>query len=256
MRMWDAVRAAAAGVEDDGSYDRPAGPGDSAARRAAAFRTGAGDLALPDDRGERPFGVIIDMASSRGTTSLVAFATGEASLLVSTGDGVIGRPNHAHVVVQAKRLVKEAAGLLAHLAPATADPAPPPFPPPGSLRFHVLTPRGTFTGEAPLDNLRSGGSPLSPLLEVADDLMSEFLQYTLPDSLDAGPPTAGQWLKVLLMVAVIAGLTVAAWFIPWPWLRWPALIVGGFFTIAALIVPYAMWRAPRDGAGGRDGGEG
>ena len=243
MRMWDSVKAAAAGVEDDGSYEKPAGPEDSAARRAAAFGTTAPDLGLPDDGDARPYGVIVEFSGDGGTTTLIAFATGAASLLTDAGGGIIGQPNHVHVVLQAKRLVQASADHVAPLAPA---PAALPLPPPaGMVRFHVLTRAGALTAGAEFAALRAGAHPLSPLLEVVDELMSEFLQYSLPDSLPDAPPTAADWLKVLLMVAVIAGLTVAAWFIPSPWLRWPALAVGGFFTIAALIIPYAMLRAPR-----------
>jgi hypothetical protein len=248
MRMWDSVKAAAAGVEDDGSYEKPAGPEDSAARRAAAFRTTAHDLGLPDDGDAGPYGVIVEFSGDGGTTTLIAFATGAASLLTDAGGGIIGQPNHVHVVVQAKRLVQAAAPRLALLAPAPAESVPPP-PPAGAVRFHVLTRTGRRTAEAGFDDLRAGAHPLSPLLADVDELMSEFLQYSLPDSLPVTPPTAADWLKVLLMVAVIAGLTVAAWFIPSPWLRWPALAIGGFFTIAALIIPYAMLRAPRQREG-------
>ena len=252
MRMWDSVKAAAAGVEDDGSYERPAGPEDSAARRAAAFRATARDLGLPDDGDASPYGVIVEFSGDRGTTTLIAFATGAASLLTDAGGGIIGQPNHVHVVVQAKLLVQATAAHLARLAPAPAGSLPPP-PPDGTVRFHVLTRAGRLAAGADFAALRAGAHPLSPLLANVDELMSEFLQYSLPECLPDSPPSAADWLKVLLMVVVIAGLTVAAWFIPSPWLRWPALAIGGFFTIAALIIPYAMLRAPRLSAERADG---
>ena len=252
MRMWDAVKAVAAGVEDDGSFDSPAGPGECEARRAAAFATGAADLALPDDWGDRPRGVVLELGTARGTTTLIAFATGESSLLTASGAGIIGRPSHVHVVVQAKRLVKAAAAHVAQLAPAAAFPSPPPAPPAGMMRFYALTGRGILTAEAEIDVLRNGDHPLSPLLEAADALMVEFLQYGLAD-IDPGPTRPADLLKALAMVALIAGLTWAAWQIPIPWLRWPLVVIGAFFTIAALIVPYALLRAPRpeaeEGAG-------
>ena len=37
-----------------------------------------------------------------------------------------------------------------------------------------------------------------------------------------------------------AGLTYAAWLIPIGWLRWPAVIVAGFFAAAGLFVLGAM----------------
>ena len=249
MRMWDSVKAAAAGVEDDGSYDRPEGPEDCARRRAAAFRTTPAGLGLPEDWGAKPFGVVAEIGGPGGVTTLIAFATGESSLFASSGSGIIGRPAHVHVVVQAKRLVQEAAHHLAALQPA---PAPQP-PQPGAMRFHVLTGAGLFAAEAPVAALRAGTHPLSPLLDVADELMSEFLQYLDVETGPLPPPKPAEWLKVFAMVAVIAGLTYAAWLIPSPWLRWPAVAIGAFFTIAALIVPWAMLTAPRRTAEPADG---
>ena len=60
-----------------------------------------------------------------------------------------------------------------------------------------------------------------------------------------GPTPPLDLVKAFAIVAMIAALTYAAWLIPIWWLRWPAVAVGLFFTIAALIVPYAMLRAPR-----------
>jgi hypothetical protein len=54
------------------------------------------------------------------------------------------------------------------------------------------------------------------------------------------PPTVFEWLKGIAIAAVLIGLTYAAWLIPVGWLRWPAVIVAGFFAAAALFVVGAM----------------
>ena len=54
------------------------------------------------------------------------------------------------------------------------------------------------------------------------------------------PPTLADHLKIWGMAFGLAALTYAAWLIPYGWLRWPLVAVGAFFTIAALIVVYAM----------------
>jgi hypothetical protein len=241
MRLWDSVKAAASGVEDDGSYDSPSGVEDCEARRAAALRVTAGELGLPDDWGARPFAVVVEMGGPRGVTTILAFANGEASLLQAGGSGIIGRPSHVHVVTQAKRLVSAAVDHAALLQPAATFP-PPAF---GCVRFSFVTAKGVLTGEEPVHALRGGESPLSPLMDVADELMSEFLQYGLARAVKVGPPRALELVKAFAIVAAIGALTYAAWLIPNPWLRWPAVAVGAFFTIAALIVPYAMVVAPR-----------
>ena len=47
------------------------------------------------------------------------------------------------------------------------------------------------------------------------------------------------WLKIGAMVAALSALTYAAWLIP-HWIRWPAVIVVGFFAAAAWFVLVTM----------------
>jgi len=51
---------------------------------------------------------------------------------------------------------------------------------------------------------------------------------------------AKDWLGITAMCAVLCGVTYAAWLIPIGWIRWPAVIVAGFFAAAALFVLGAM----------------
>jgi len=53
------------------------------------------------------------------------------------------------------------------------------------------------------------------------------------------PPTAFEWFKIVAICAFLLALTYAAWLIP-SWLRWPAVVVAGFFAAAALFVLGAM----------------
>ena len=62
---------------------------------------------------------------------------------------------------------------------------------------------------------------------------------------DSEPSVAG-YLKLLLIVAALAGLTYAAWLIPFGWLRWPLVLIGLFFTAAALFAVYACVAAAFD----------
>jgi hypothetical protein len=237
------VKAAASGVEDDGGFDSPEGAEDCEARRAAAFRVTADELGLPDDWGSRPYGVVMEIQGPKGLITIVAFATGESSLLLhGSGTGIIGRPSHVHVVIEAKRLVQRAASYVGILQPAATFS----YPRAGAARFYVLTRQGILTHEEAVGSLRAGESPLSPLLETGDELMSEFLQYGYGQA-PLPPLKPADLIKALAMVAVIAALTYAAWLIPSAWIRWPAVAIGAFFTIAALIVPYAMLTARRDG---------
>ena len=73
--------------------------------------------------------------------------------------------------------------------------------------------------------------------------------YLPDDPIEPEPipePTLSDWLKVLGIVAFFAALTFAAWQIPIGWLRWIAVAIGIFFTIAALIIVYAMLTRHRE----------
>jgi hypothetical protein len=54
------------------------------------------------------------------------------------------------------------------------------------------------------------------------------------------PPTAWEWFKSLAIPAALLALTYAAWLIPIGWIRWPAVIVAGFFLAAGLFVSGLM----------------
>ena len=63
--------------------------------------------------------------------------------------------------------------------------------------------------------------------------------YLPDDPEDYGPipePSARDWLGIIAMCAFLLALTYAAWLIPIGWLRWPAVIIAGFFAAAGLFV--------------------
>src|SRR5688500_19466137 len=97
MRLWDALKSIADGVEDDGSYDSPDGPEDCEARRSAALRATADELDLPADWGGRPYGVVLEEGAPRGVMTVIAFATDESSL--QTRDRKSTRLNSSHLVI-------------------------------------------------------------------------------------------------------------------------------------------------------------
>jgi hypothetical protein len=100
------------------------------------------------------------------------------------------------------------------------------------------------------------------VLEVIEDLARDFrlVRYDpqgpdvhLPDDpIDnepVPPPTFADRLKIWAMALGLAALTYAAWLIPIGWIRWPLVIVGGFLTISAFIVVYAIHEGDKEKAG-------
>jgi hypothetical protein len=68
-----------------------------------------------------------------------------------------------------------------------------------------------------------------------------FLPTDPIDDLTEEPKaTAKDWLGIIAMCAFLCGLTYAAWLIPIWWLKWPAVVVAGFFAAAGLFVLGAM----------------
>jgi fatty acid desaturase len=56
---------------------------------------------------------------------------------------------------------------------------------------------------------------------------------------DFGPgkrTTAWEWIKIFLMAAGLLASTYVAWLIPIGWIRWPVVMVAGFFAAAAVFV--------------------
>lgn len=49
-------------------------------------------------------------------------------------------------------------------------------------------------------------------------------------------PRLGDWFAITAMCAFLVAVTYGAWLIPIGWLRWPAVIVVGFFAAAGLFV--------------------
>ena len=60
---------------------------------------------------------------------------------------------------------------------------------------------------------------------------------------DPGPIA---YVKAFGFVAIFAGLTYAAWLIPFGWVRWPLVVIGLFFTAAALMAAWACVAADLD----------
>ena len=76
--------------------------------------------------------------------------------------------------------------------------------------------------------------------------------YLPTDEEDNEPPPPlriADHAKIWAMFLGFLGITIAAWWIPWGWVRWPVMFVGGFLTISAGIVVYATAFMPDEEKG-------
>src|SRR6202034_1792143 len=109
--------------------------------RELALKTSPNDLKLQLDSGETiAYGVLMEMGLPKGTATLTSYSTGDASLYLSTGGGVIGGIHHDNVRSAAKLFVSSAQAYLSKLNEVATFP----LPPAGSTHFFVLTNHGVY----------------------------------------------------------------------------------------------------------------
>jgi hypothetical protein len=123
----------------------------------------------------QPFAVIMDVADQKRVVSVLATATGDASLYVTTGGAITGGIRHDSVREAASRFIAEAArhaGLLAKTDKFD-------YPHKGDVAFFVRTPEATLTATVPEWQLRGGHQPLSPLYAAGQKVITELRRFPM-----------------------------------------------------------------------------
>lgn len=170
-------KSAGAGKQDSARHDsakRAANP----ARgnmfddlRSNALTITAGDLgfSFPADQ-TIVFGVVMDMGMQGATATLVAYQSGDASLYLSSGGGVIGAGQHQSVSQAAKQFVQQAQGFLdkATKTMSTSLPAT------GAACFYLLTNNGIYAGQDQISNMETGQAGWGPLFYGGNLLLTEI----------------------------------------------------------------------------------
>src|SRR5687768_13520494 len=123
--------------------------------RAMALGLTPADLGLGDLPAGQAYGVVMDIDYDGETATLTAFASGDASLYLSTGGGTIGGGEHAPVAEAARRFVQAGGENLDRLAKTDDKPRPVA----GQVCFYVLTSDGVFGAARPEDDLGEERDP-------------------------------------------------------------------------------------------------
>ena len=139
--------------------------------RAQALRVTPGDLGLQlrPDR-QSVYGVVMDMGLPDGTATLAAYSTGDASLYLSSGGGMIGGGGHAKVRQAAQALMQVAESHLTSFSTTSAFDRPAG----GRARFFLLTNRGVLAATVAEDEVDAGQAPLSPVWHAAQQVLTEL----------------------------------------------------------------------------------
>lgn len=140
--------------------------------RTAALHRKASELKLDvDPNGNQPYGVIMDWNIGQATSTIVSFATGDASMYYSTGGGWLGGYGVEKVNSASKQFVIAAGEYVEKLKKVSEYP----MPPVGYVRFYIITPQGVYgSGDVDSDTLTKDGIDFSTLNDAAQYLIYEI----------------------------------------------------------------------------------
>jgi hypothetical protein len=138
---------------------------------------------LPSEFGQMPTqefpqvcGVLMDWPIQAGTITLVARATGDASIYTTRTFGVIGGVGHERVRSAAKHCTKVAEKLYGDATRTREYP----LPNPGRVRFYLLCYDGVRTIEADLQAVSAGKDKCSDLFQAGQRVITELRLVAQP----------------------------------------------------------------------------
>jgi len=147
------------------------GPATYEALRSMALSVKPGDIGItPPAKGV--YGVVMDLDIDGSTATVVSFSSGDASIYLSTGGGMIGGRSHKEVAAAANRFVDAAQAQLGLLKRTRTFPRPGP----GRVIFYVLTATGVLTADGDESTLAESREPLSPLFIAGQDVITRLRQ--------------------------------------------------------------------------------
>ncbi len=124
-------------------------------------------LQLPADR-PVVFGIVMDWNMGEGIVTVVAYLTGDASMYLSTGGGIIGGGRHADVRAVAVSYVRQGADYIGRTVPTGVAE----LPEENHVRFHLLTNRGVYTQTEAVEVTEDESSDWYPLFIEANRVLT------------------------------------------------------------------------------------
>ena len=130
-------------------------------------------LSLPADK-TVVYGVIMDWEMDGATATTVSYQTGDASLYLSSGGGVIGGGEYENVNSAAKQFVSLARSFLARTTKTETTP----LPTTDRVKFYLLTNNGIYVGQDVMKNFENKSSEWLPLFEEGNKVLTELRMTT------------------------------------------------------------------------------
>jgi len=116
------------------------------------------------------YGIIMDWEVSGATATTVAYQTGDASLYLSSGGGVIGGGQHQSVNSAAKQFVSLAQTFIVKATKTATTP----LPSNDEIKFYLLTNEGIFVGQEQMKNFQNHSSDWLKLFEAGNKVLTEL----------------------------------------------------------------------------------
>jgi hypothetical protein len=139
--------------------------------RKRAFATDPSSIGLSVQENEA-YGSLMELGMPSSIVTLICFANGDASFCYQSGGGMTGGGVHEAVSKAAKKFILLAEKALPEMAPTSEQP----LPQPDTVRFYVLTPKGTFTTEVYREDLGDPQSPLGALFYSGQEVVTTMRQ--------------------------------------------------------------------------------
>lgn len=128
---------------------------------------------LPEDK-TKIYGVVMDWDLGEGTATLISFLSGDASLYLSSGGGIIGGVGHDNVKQASIAFIDKAENYLIKATKTETTP----LPNKGGVRFYLLTNKGKFVGQEQMKNFENNSSDWLDLFEEGNKLITELRNST------------------------------------------------------------------------------
>lgn len=126
-------------------------------------------LSLPADK-TIVYGIIKEWGIDTATAIVVCYQTGDASMYLSSGGGVIGGGQHQNVSSAAKQFVNLAQTYLDKATKTETNS----LPQQDEVKFYLLTNKGTFVGQEVMRNFENNTSTWLPLFEEGNKVLSDL----------------------------------------------------------------------------------
>jgi hypothetical protein len=137
--------------------------------REMALNISPGELQLtmPDNQ-IKVYGILLDWHLGDGIATVICFLTGDASMYLSSGGGIIGAGKHEKVSRETKKLVENAQKYLDKAKKTDSTP----LPDRNRVNFYFLTNKGKYFAAENILNFENRSSAWLPLFEEFNSVIT------------------------------------------------------------------------------------